>query len=311
MILFNKLPININSGGAMSDKRKKPKSYRIQILLDMLERHGRSNKNEICFRVAQALDEDSESESFQRAIYRDLEDLVLNAQIAVEYFTRDGALIEEYDSDVHRNVSCQWFIPGAEGQITGGKQLLDLNGFLYVPKILINEFSLLSGNYSPDSKHRHIYFQIGHKFLCLKTGFDAIEYGIALSRIHGNVNTNEIKEVMDTLGKRSVILKLPIAKLSAFKPSQKICNAHIRVLTDGEIEIEEFGSTNPIYAYKLTMSEADEMRSKGDQINEETVTSAWVATSNFKATPEEVKGKLKVKCPLLIEFGETFHLLII
>ena len=295
----------------MSDKRKKPKSFRIQVLLDMLERHGRSNKNDICFRVAQALDEDSESESFQRAIYRDLEDLVMEAKIAVDYFTRDGAFIDEYDPDIHRNVSCQWFIPSAEGQIIGAKQLSDLNGFLYVPKILKDEFSLLSGNYSPDSKHRHLYFQRGHKFLCLKNSFDAIEYSIALSRIHGEVNANEIKEVADTLGKRSVILKLPIAKLSSYKPALKICNAHIRILTDGEVEIEEFGSTNVIYAYKLTMNEADEMRSKGEQINEETVTSTWVTTSNFKATPEEIKGKIKIKCPLLIEFGESFHLLII
>lgn len=296
----------------MSEKRKVPKSFRMQAVLDRLERYGRQDKNAICIHVAQKTDEDQESDSFIRAIYRDLEDLVRSGKILVEYFARDGALLEDYDPDIHKNVSCQWFIPEVEGQITGGLYLKKLNGLLYAPNLLKNEMSILSYASDPDPKHRHIYFQIGSQFLCLKANRDAIDFGMAISRTHGNISSNEINEVKKVFGSRSLILKLPIAKLSSYKPNEKICNSHIRFLNSSEVEFENLGASNKIILYKLTMNEADEIKRKGDKINEQTATTSWVLTSNFKAIPEELKEncKVKMKCPLLIEFGETFHILI-
>jgi hypothetical protein len=90
-----------------------------------------------------------------------------------------------------------------------------------------------------------------------------------------------------------------------------MCHANIKVLADSEVEIEDFGSTNGVTVYKLTINEADHLRSKGEEINSKTMTSSWVNSSSFKATPIEVVKKIKIKCPILVEFGESYHLLVL
>ena len=198
----------------MNDKRKKPKSFRIQVLLDVLERWGRLDKTAICSKVGNAIDENYESESFQRAIYRDLEDLVTDARIAVDYFTRDGALIEDYDSDINKNVTYQWYIPSAEGKISGSGKLESLNGLIFVPKVLKNDLSIIDGKVEANPRHHHFYFQIGSSFLCLKVSFEALPVSVVISRTHGDISLIEIEEIKAKLGLRTVILKVPFASLS-------------------------------------------------------------------------------------------------
>lgn len=294
----------------MSEKRNTTKAFRIPIIIDYLKRSGPADKDQIFSHVSQKIDEDASTESFQRAIYRDLEDLVTKTLISAQYFRRDGTPIDDYDPEVHKNVMAKWFIETEEGKITGAGHLEKANGLIYVPPVVKNEFAIVTGQSTPGPKYRHVYFQVGNKFLCLKTSLDAIEYKLALSRTHGDISLNEINEVKARLGTRTAILKLPFAKLSSYKPEVKICHTQIKLLENSEVEVEDFGSINGVMVYQLTMNEADEMRCKGETINEETVTSAWMMSSNFKATPQEVKNKIKLKCPLLIEIGGTCHILI-
>lgn len=295
----------------MNDKRKNPKSHRIQIVLDVLERFGRSNRDSILLRVANSLDENKDSESFQRAIYRDLEDLEVRGEIKADYFHRDGSLIDDFDPDSHKNYYKEWFIPSAEGKISGAGNLEKLNGLIYVPKILKNEFAIVEGQHSPDPKHRHLYFQIGSKFICLKGTFDAIEFTIALSRIHGDILSTEIDEIEKSLGKRTIILKVPYSKLSSYKPKSQLANNLIRVSNNSEFELINKGSKNPLIVYQLTTKEADELRSRGAMLDEETMTSTWRSLRNSMAMPNEVKDSEKFKVPALLEIADNFKVLII
>lgn len=295
----------------MSDKRKKPKSFRIQVLLDVLERWGRLDKASICSKVGNSLDEDPESESFQRAIYRDLEDLVTDAKIAVDYFTRDGALIEDYDPSVHKNVSCQWFIPSAEGKISGSGKLETLNSLIYVPKILKNDLSIIDGKTEANPRHHHFYFQVGSSFLCLKISFEALPVSIVISRIHGDINLIEIEEIKAKLGLRTVILKVPFASLSSFKSNNQFGHAQIKIINQNEFEIIDFSSTNGSRVYKLTTSEADSIREKASKLDDHTLTSTWKDIDPNFVKPNNIDDNMKFKNPSLVELGDNFKILVV
>lgn len=295
----------------MSDKRKKPKSFRIQVLLDVLERWGRLDKNAICSKVAQSIDENADSESFQRAIYRDLEDLVTDAKIAVEYFTRDGALIEDYDPEIHKNVSCQWFIPSAEGKISGSGKLESLNSLIYVPKILKNDLSIIDGKMEANPRHHHFYFQVGSSFLCLKASFEALPVSIIISRIHGDITLSEIEEIKNNSGIRTIILKIPRASLSTYKANAKLGHAKIKLNNQNEFEILDFESSNGSRVYKLTTLEADRIREKASKIDDFTMTSTWKDIDPHLVKPNEVKENMQFKSPALVELGDNFKILIV
>jgi hypothetical protein len=294
----------------MSEKRKVTKAERIQVVLEQLIRWGKLDKEEIVKKVANKTHDNADDLNFERAIYRDLEDLVTSGRVKADFFNRDGTPIEDFDEDKHKNYFCKWYVPSEEGSITGASNLVKQNGFLLVPAGLKTECSIGSG-VSPDPKSRNFYFHAGNVFFCFKANLEARVFSVAISRTHGEIKTDELNEVYKKIGKKTFLLKLPDAKLSSFKPNQRLAHASIKVMDDSEIEIEDFGSTNGLNVYKLTMTEADDLRCKGEDINLKTMTSSWMSTSSFQATPTKVSGKLKMKCPVLIEFGETYHILVL
>ena len=295
----------------MNEKRKHTKTHRIQVLLDILTRWGRLDKNQICLHLGNNLGENSESESFQRAVYRDLEDLVQDSRIAVDYFGRDGVLIEDYDSTVHKNISCQWFLPEAEGQITGGGNLKKMNGLVYVPKLMKNDFGIIGGNSHPDPRHRHFYFQVGHQFLCLKASFEAFPFSIAVSRTNGEISPFEIEEVKKKLGSRTIILKFPDPTLSSYKAELRQFHCLITMNNESELEILDSGTPNGTCAFQLTPTEADGIREQGAKLGEQTITSTWNNLNNFLVRPEAVTITLRLKPPALVDVGGGFKVLVI
>ncbi|MCM2349713.1 MAG: hypothetical protein NDI69_06810 [Bacteriovoracaceae bacterium] len=295
----------------MTEKRKFPKSHRIQVLMDVLSRWGRLDKNQIAEHVGSVLDENFESESFQRAIYRDLEDLVKNNRIQVEYFSRDGGVIEDYDPEVHRNVFCQWYIPGTESQITGSGHLKNHNGLFQAPKLLKNDFSILSGNSQADPRHRHLYFQIGSAFLCIKASFQALPFSLIVSRIHGAIEQKEMDEIKKLFGARASILKVPFPRLSSFKNGIRPGHFLIEFLDESSLTITDFHSSNGTSVYKLKISEADKIRSSGAIMNDYTLTSTWEDVDLSFVKPIKIIEKTTIELPLLLDAGDEFKILVV
>ncbi|MFP5492775.1 MAG: hypothetical protein ACLGG0_14830 [Bacteriovoracia bacterium] len=279
--------------------------------MDVLGRWGRLDKNQIAEHVGRVLDENFESESFQRAIYRDLDDLVQDNRVQVEYFSRDGALIEDYDPDIHRNVYCQWYIPGTEGQISGSGHLKSHNGLFQAPKLLKSDFSILSGNSQVDPRHRHIYFQIGSAFLCLKASFQALPFSILVSRIHGTIEQKEIDDVRKGFGLRACILKVPFPRLSSFKDDKKPGHLLMEFPSESTVSVIDFNSSNGTFVYKLKFSEADKIRNSGSVMNEYTLTSTWENVDLSFVKPIKITDKATYELPILIDAGNEFKLLIV
>lgn len=295
----------------MSEERKHAKSFRIQILMDVLSRWGRLDKNQIAEHVGRVLDEDFETEAFNRAILRDLADLVKNHRVEVEYFTRDGALLEDYDPDIHKNVFCQWFIPGSEGQVSGSGHIKSLNGYFYAPKVIRNDLSIISGNTQADPRYRHLYFQIGSAFLCIKASFQAFPFSVVLSRTHGSVEKVELDILRQKFGLRGCILKVPFPKLSSFKDEEKPGHLLIEFLNETKISLTDFKTTNGTHIFKLKMSEADKIRSSGAVINDYTITDTWKEIDLDFVKPIKIGENDVFDVPVLIEVASEFKMLIV
>lgn len=295
----------------MSEKRKQTKSSRIQVLVDVLSRWGRLNKVQIAEHVGKVIDEDHETEAFTRAILRDLEDLVRDNRIQVEYFSRDRGLIEDYDPAVNKNVYGEWFIAGAEGQISGSGHLKTQNGYFYAPKILKNDLSILTGNSQADPRHRHLYFQVGSSFLCLKASFEAFPFSVVLSRTHGAVNQTEIASIKTKLGARACILKVPFSKVSSYKSGDKPGHLLLEFTNESTIIITDYESSNGTVIYKIKVAEADKIRNSGAIINDYTLTSTWKDINLDFVRPIKVRDNVSFEAPVLLEAGEEFKVLIV
>ncbi len=295
----------------MSEDRKNAKSHRIQVLMDVLSRWGRLDKNQITEHVGRILDEDYEKEAFSRAILRDLADLVKNHRLEVEYFTRDGALLEDYDPEVHKNVFCQWFIPGSEGQVIGSGHIKGLNGYFYAPKILKNDLSIMSGTNQADPRYRHFYFQIGSSFICIKASFEALPFSLILSRTHGSVDQVEIDVIKRKFGKRTCILKVPFAKVSSFKNEEIPGHLFLDIQNEFSVSLTDYQSSNGTHVYKLKMSEADKIRTSGAILNDFTLTNTWKELDLNLVKPFRINKNDSFDVPLLIEIGSEFKMLIV
>ena len=295
----------------MTEKRRFTRYQRIQVLMDVLSRWGRLDKNQIAEHVGRVLDENFEAESFQRAIYRDLADLVTDSRIQVEYFSRDGGLIEDYDPEIHKNIYCQWYIPGSESEISGSGHLKNQNGLFHAPKLLKNDFSILSGNSQADPRHRHLYFQIGSAFLCIKASFQAIPFCIIVSRIHGAIDQKETDEIKKLFGARASILKVPFPRLSSFKDSTRLGHFLIEFQNESSLTITDFNSSNGTFVYKLKFSEADKIRSSGAVMNDYTLTSTWENVDLSFVKPIKISDKATYEIPILIDAGNEFKLLVV
>lgn len=291
--------------------RRSTQTQRIRVVMDVLERWGRMDKNQITSLVASQIDENPESEAFERAIYRDLKDLVEDQRVQVDYFSRDGALIDDYDPDVHKNVYCQWYLSGSEGLVSGSGHLNSLNGIFHAPKLIKNDISIITGNSQADPRHRQIFFQIGETFISIKVSFQALPFKIVVSRIHGELTKREIDKVTKEFGLRACILKLPFPKLSSFKENGKSGHFLIEFESENSLAITDLESSNGTFIYKLTFAEADKVRQSGAKMNQETLTSTWDRIDINFLKPVKINNKMNFEIPSLVDAGGDFKCLVV
>lgn len=287
------------------------KSMRIQVLLDVLSRWGRLDKQSICHHLSTILQEDFNSQAGSRAVYRDLDELVNQGKISVDYYTRDGVHIDEYDPAKHKNVSCFWYIPSAEGLVPGSGILKTLGCLLYVSRILKNEISVIHGKSQPDPRNLHLYFICSGSFVCIKIATDALPFSIVISRTHGEITDKEIDSVQKSHGQRFVILKIPDAKLSSFKGPSDLGHAVLRFESKEKISVEDLGSTNGNVLYRLKLDEADHLREYASQIENLTLNKTWNDIDINLVSPLKVQGTSNIVSPFLLEAGGSFKILAI
>ena len=284
---------------------------RIQVITDILNRWGKLDKSTIDQRLSAKMGVELTS-ALKRAIYRDLDSLVNSNRAIVEYYTRDGAIIDDYDSDVHKNVISKWHIVGAENKIIGESLLRGINSHLHCPSFLRNDLSLSTGNTDTAFNTRHIYFTFLGKFMCLKVNLESVPVKILVTRNKGEIVLDEISAVEEKFGKRCVIFKIPAQKVSSFDPKRDDKNGHLLItINEDTLEFEDLGSSNGTKLYKLSMEVADEFRTNGALLGAETMSVNWTGMIQ-----REIQDGVEVKKhieepPVLLNLADEHFLLIV
>jgi hypothetical protein len=297
-----------------------PKSQRIDALRKILSRWGRLNKTQIDSHLAAQLDVDGDAIS--RTVYRDLEELTNNNEVRAYYFTRDGQQIVEFDPEVHKNTICEWSLVGSESQIIG-QDILKENGALLLASDRLSKYLKIdSGSTNVEFKTLHIFFNIPNHFLCLKISREMLPMTLVIGRISaGESNPQKIfKHLEERFGKRSLLLSLPYASVSSFKPDKDqlghtVLNFNASKDSNGidEIVITDLNSKNKTLYCKLSQVEADLVRKKGIETHDKTLTEGWnhIAKSDLNLKRIVVSGRQVIQSPSLVFVSELVPVLVI
>lgn len=296
------------------------KSQRIESLRKIFERWGRLKKDQIDSLLATQLGLDVDALS--RTVYRDLDELVSNNELRPDYFTRDGAPIAEFDPEVHKNTYCEWSLIGSESLIVG-QDILKENGALLLASDRLNKYLKLdTGITSIDFKTLHIFFNIPNHFLCLKISKEMLPMVLVVGRIPATIENpqNLFKDLEVKYGKRTLMLSLPFASVSSFKVGDgQLGHAALNFEIDANtklgdsITVTDLKSKNKTYYCKLSQVEADQVRKKGIETNQKTITEGWLQLNKTDLSIKkiEIKDEVIIQSPCLVFFSEQVPILIL
>lgn len=287
------------------------KFKRMQVIKDIMTSWGTIDKKTLTEKVCRAFDCDEKEIS--RAIYRDLEELVISGEANVTYYTRDGALIDDFDADVHKNFFCKWTLINAETKIIGINLLYSIDTAIWCPPIFNHSLSIHKGSVEPSLRTRHIYLCIGTNFICLKVSLEDTTLPISFhfSRKNNDITTQEIKDI-ETFSKRIVMLKIPIGGLTSYKDSDHLGHFVMTLKNKNDIELMDLNSSNGTTVYKLAMKDADRLRVNGELLGEKTVSESWntLSVESFKKIDLKPNKKETFPTPLIVQCCEGFRVLV-
>lgn len=295
------------------------KFQRVEALKSVLARWGRLNKSQIDERVASALD--CSSESLERSLYRDLEDLEAINEVVVLRYGADGQLLEDYNPEIHRNITCEWALKEFETAVLGGGILKDSNiSFLAAPRLTrAFQVNLLSTQAPADSIH--LIFQPDQRSYRLSLAKDALPAKIMIGRVQERKQAQESHQfIQEVFGKRSCCLLVPFPSVSKIKKEDQLGHVLFEFAEPGHVLVHDMKSKNGIQIFKLTHEQANAHISALSTRKELTHTDGFgpfglgsdlnVSQEKIQAEPLTSGQILRVKIPVLIQVSRAFHILL-
>lgn len=288
------------------------KARRIQVLRDIISRWGSVGRKEAQELLENSLD--VEKGSFSRSIYRDLEHLVNNNLLLVEYFSRDGSPLskEDVENGKVKTYVSRWFSPDSKNKIRGEKILNTYGGSLYCPDLLKNDVSISDTRLTGETGIRSIFFNIGVKFLSINFDLEARPFELIVTRTKGELTADQRELVEKARGKRVVILQIPEPTISSLKSEEQLGHCSVIVSNESEITIRDNNSKNGTEYYKVTMEDAEAIMESGGGMGLQTLTQDW----NTKTPESLIKNRIQsdsevVELPIVCELSNRFQLIII
>lgn len=111
--------------------KDKNKSTRMMFVKEAIEKHGKCSHKEISQYVAQKIDAVASDKNFKKAIYNDLDSLIGDNIVGIEYRTRSGEIIPIGEEDDYKNKrNSFYYILGGEEE-TDGATLLKNSGIFF------------------------------------------------------------------------------------------------------------------------------------------------------------------------------------
>jgi hypothetical protein len=284
-------------------------------IIEILKRWGRLDRAQISSILSQQIGEDLDSPSGNKLILRDLNKLVENHELSVQYFTRDDSPIPDYEINpaIYKNVKCFWQIAGKDFSISGEGILDNFNISLKVPKFLTPDVSIHSSEIKISKDHIHLFFSDDLSKFCLKINKSAAPFTILISgKLKDEIDEADLIAIEELYGKRTLSLNIPNRFIS--KGYTKGTQGHFLVEYKGninEVYIEDLDSTNgtqietsePTLKYRL-IKEATE-------INEKTITDDLLDSDKFRIPTLRLKEKERIELPSKIRIGNNIEIIVI
>ncbi len=278
------------------------KSIRMDCVRRVVEKFGRIRKTQIDARVSALLGISSDEVS--RAIYRDLDELVGAGKLSVEYFTRDGEAIVDFDRDLHKNTVAEWMMPGCESRIVG-RSLIDQSGSqIFVPKFL-ESFVEISDEWLPVESGR-LLVMLTLKQHSISIAIDEAVAPVVL--LFGRRVENEFvpKNAIEArFGKRVITLALPVPTMSSVGPLGKL--GHFSICLDGELGMGllDHSSKNGTFFSEVSLEQLAEFQSYHISLGEKTAATAWSRSGRELIQKDRIAGDCEIKKRPFVVFASS------
>lgn len=231
------------------------KSLRRDTVEFILVQWGRLNKTQIDSHVAKELK--VSSDEISRSIYRDLEELVHLGRIQVHYYTRDGREIEEFNPQIHKNVTCQWSAQSSGARFLGAEYLTQTRTEYLISSRLEKIVSAEPLNHPVDEASSSCYLMFNSTGFCLKTLHSDLPVTWIIGRKSDNTSSGELLTQLEAkFGHRLIVLMLPLPTMSSVNGQSKWGHFKLTIKESDRAELEDLGSKNGTSFISLKMNEA-------------------------------------------------------
>ncbi len=284
------------------------KTKRLNTVLDVVKKWGALDKKSIDLHVATRLGVSTQDVS--RAVYRDLDYLVNNRDLEVVNYTRDGAMIDNFDPDIHKNFQNKWRPLTEKNDFLGGSLLSSIGVSIYVSRRLNNGVVLEPGAVGIRPSSIQLFFSVGKEFIGMTIDQEILPFKIIIGR--GKEILHKVfPEIENEIGKRLIYISVPDASISAYDSKSKLGHAMID-FTEDQILVTDFGSKNGTSITKLRNDEISIAIESGGQYGKSTVSTKWYKKA-IKSKPDIFlkKNALGLPRPFILSLSEDSSFLIV
>jgi hypothetical protein len=228
------------------------KTKRIQALIEILDRWGSLDKSEITNRVAALLA--VEPESIERAIYRDLEELVSDLRIKVFSRSAAGRIVEETAMDSNNRYKNYWYTEKhSPFDVLGIGGVRKLGGDIFATQNLLEGLQIFQVSSKVIDELRHmILFKIGSVSFGVKFLPSILPFAFVISRNTG-ISQDVFEKMVKELSGRLCVLLLPDADLTSIKSGNYMGHCLVQ-FGEREVNIYDDSSTNGTFLASGTVS---------------------------------------------------------
>ena len=179
-----------------------------------------------------------------------------------------------------------YFIQEFKHPVQGGLLIEALGGKITAPNILLPfDIKIDQGkDLGRDNKEFHLFLEFNSTNICLSIHKDAVAFNIHISRfIDGKSSEKVIKE----FGPRTIVIELPVATISSFKPETLTGHILLNFGESGEVKVTELGATNPAESIEISGLSLDSFS------NEISIIAAKTVQNEVNQRSDKITGRTK------------------
>lgn len=284
---------------------------RLDLILDILRNGDHLETGVISERLASRIKENAEDPSFRRSVHRDLQELNRRDKVNVDFYDRNGQLLDDYDSSdtksKKRNLVCKWFISSGAEEYQGKKLIESKQVTFWIPESQCEGVKVSIGDSNSAEGSKGIYFLVANQYLRVEIQSNLLPFNLLISR-----QTNEIRQSeKDYISKQSNseffgILKIPYPELSAYRNQEKPGHAILKIVDKNKIQIQDFGSSNGSFAFPSPLTPEQVKKT----IESHNMTKTLRKMDNYPGNPEKIENIKQATLPALLELGVNLFLIV-